>query len=69
MARGLLTGFLDIEKLPADDVRKLGHLPQFNKDNIAEVSFSEFDRADSLCTSLMQIGLTAPRLFNMKVKL
>ena len=42
MARGLLTGNLDMDKLPADDVRKIAtHLPQFRKDNVDEVNLAE----------------------------
>lgn len=34
MARGMLTGKLDLKNLPDNDFRKGGHNPQFNEDNV-----------------------------------
>lgn len=38
MARGMLTGKLDLKNLPDNDFRKGGHNPQFNEDNVDGVS-------------------------------
>ena len=38
MARGMLTGKLDLKNLPENDFRKGGHNPQFNEDNVEGVS-------------------------------
>ena len=40
MARGMLTGKLDLKNLPDNDFRKGGHNPQFNEDNLDGVSLS-----------------------------
>ncbi len=34
MARGMLTGKLDLKNLPDGDFRKTGYNPQFNEDNV-----------------------------------
>ena len=77
MARGLLTGNLDMEKLPADDVRKIAsHLPQFHKDNVDEVSslsvWTALDRLLVLpcaCQIIVKVWNLSCKQFNVQHKI
>ena len=51
MARGMLTGKLDMKSLPDNDFRKGGHNPQFNDENFDRVGLQHLDM---ICGLLFQ---------------